>query len=169
MPPATKQTPAQRIAELEAECEQLKLDHALSRIEHYPNDIGLVYDLGKLRYERGEYDLAIEQFMISRKSARCEVMSRIALADCYEQQGKYKQAEDELETVLSIIPRLDKDRLTTAYSLARIMEKTGDNARALEYYKELYELEPRFRDVKEKIAMLEGGNAAEATPAEPAK
>ena len=107
--------------------------------------------------------------MISRKSARCEVMSRIALADCYEQQGKYKQAEDELETVLSIIPRLDKDRLTTAYSLARIMEKTGDNARALEYYKELYELEPRFRDVKEKIAMLEGGNAAEATPAEPAK
>ena len=168
-PPKDLADPAARIAELEAECEQLKLDHALSRIEHYPNDIGLVYDLGKLRYERGEYDLAIEQFMISRKSARCEVMSRIALADCYEQQGKYKQAEDELETVLSIIPRLDKDRLTTAYSLARIMEKTGDNARALEYYKEWYELEPRFRDVKEKIAMLEGGNAVEATPAEPAK
>lgn len=158
-PPKELADPAARIAELEEQRKQLQLEHALSRIEHYPNDIGLVYDLGKLRLERGEYDLAIEQFMLSRQSARCEVMSRIALAECYEKQGNYKAAVDELETVLSIIPRLDKDRLTTAYSLARIMEATGDNARALEYYKELYDLEPRFRDVKEKIEALEAGSA----------
>ncbi|MDR0931445.1 MAG: tetratricopeptide repeat protein [Victivallales bacterium] len=164
-PPKELADPAGRIAELTEMRKQLQLDHALSRIEHYPNDVGLIYDLGKLRLERGEYELAIEQFMISRQSARNEVISHIGLAECYEKQENYPAAIEELETVLSIIPRLDKDRLTTAYSLARIMEKIGDFAKALAYYKELYELEPRFRDVKAKIDMLESGNA-EATPPE---
>lgn len=157
-PPKTLANPAGRIAELQAEREQLRLDHANSRIEHYPNDIGLVFDLGKLRLKRGEYDLAIEQFMKSRKSARCEIISRMGLAECYEKQGKYQEAVSELETVLSVLPRLDKERLPTTYALARIMETIGNKERALSLYKDLYDLEPRFRDVTERIKSLEGSN-----------
>ena len=170
-PPKDLEDPAARIAELQAERDQLRLDHALSRIEHYPNDIGLVFDLGKLRLERGEYDLAIEQFMESRQSARCEIISRMALAECYEKQGRYDEAVSELETVLSVLPRLDKERLPTTYSLAQIMETTGNKERALALYKELHELEPRFRDVSARIKALEESKvpAAEAAGEETAK
>ena len=164
-PPKDLEDPAARIAELQAERDQLRLDHALSRIEHYPNDIGLVFDLGKLRLERGEYDLAIEQFMESRQSARCEIISRMALAECYEKQGRYDEAVSELETVLSVLPRLDKERLPTTYSLAQIMETTGNKERALALYKELHELEPRFRDVSARIKALEESKAPAADAA----
>ena len=166
-PPKELADPDARIAELEAEREQLKLDHALSRIEHYPSDIGLVYDLGLLRLERGEYDLAIEQFLNSRTAASSEVPSRMSLAECYEKKGEYDKAVDELETVLSILPRLDKDRLKTAYSLARIMETTGQPDRAMELYRGLLEMEPRFRDVASRLKALEGAATPAATAAAP--
>lgn len=171
-PPKDLADPDARIAELELEREQLKLDHALSRIAHYPNDIGLVFDLGRLRLERGEYDLAIEQFMTSRTSAASEVPSRLSLAECYEKMGNYPKAVDELETVLSILPRLDKDRLKTAYSLARIMEVTGKPDKAIELYRGLLEMEPRFRDAAARLKALEESgapSAAEAQPEQPAQ
>lgn len=161
-PPKDLADPDARIAELELDREQLKLDHALNRIAHYPNDIGLVYDLGRLRLERGECDLAIEQFMISRSSAANEVPSRLSLAECHEKKGDYQKAVDELETVLSILPRLDKDRLKTAYSLARIMEVTGKPDKAIELYHGLQETEPRFRDVAARLKALEGSQSASA-------
>lgn len=161
-PPKDLADPDARIAELELEREQLRLDHALNRIAHYPNDIGLVYDLGRLRLERGEYDLAIEQFMTSRTSAANEVPSRLSLAECHEKKGDYQKAVDELETVLSILPRLDKDRLKTAYSLARIMEVTGNPEKAIELYRGLLEMEPRFRDVAARLKALEDSRNAAA-------
>ena len=166
-PPKELADPDARIAELELEREQLKLDHVLSRIAHYPNDIGLVFDLGRLRLERGEYDLAIEQFMTSRTSAANEVPSRLSLAECYEKMGNYPKAVDELETVLSILPRLDKDRLKTAYSLARIMEVTGNPDKAIELYRGLLEMEPRFRDAAARLKALEESGAAPAAEAQP--
>ncbi len=165
-PPKDLENPAGRIAELQEEREQLRLSHCMNRIEHYPSDIGLTFDFGNLRMERGEYDLAIEQFMNSRLSPSHEVPSRLALADCYERQGKFKEAVDELETVLSILPRLDKDRLRTAYSLARIMETNGERDKAIEYYRGLVEMEPRFRDAAARLKALEEGEAVEAMEAE---
>ena len=166
-PPKDVTDPEARIAELTEQGRQLKLDHAQSRIEHYSSDIGLIYDLGMLRIERGEYDLAIEQLRKSRTSPSHEVPSRLALAECYVKQEKYKEAIEELETVLSIIPRLDKDRMRTTYFLATVLETTGENARALELYREVIKQEPRFRDAAARAKALEG--SGEAPAAKPAK
>lgn len=49
-----------------AQFNKLQIDELKLQVENYPTDLGLKYKLGKIMYERGEYNEAIEQFQLAQ-------------------------------------------------------------------------------------------------------
>ncbi len=49
-----------------AQYDKLQADELKLQVEHYPTDLSIKYKLGKLLFERGEYNDAIEQFQLAQ-------------------------------------------------------------------------------------------------------
>lgn len=65
-----------------AQYAKLHLDELKLQVENYPTDLGLKYKLGKIHFDRGEYQDSIEQFQIAQNDPklRREVLNLMAQA-----------------------------------------------------------------------------------------
>ncbi len=142
-------------AELEQSKQELIFSHARTRLEKYPNDPMLTYELGQVLFSRGEIEKALEMFNESVKTNRCEIISKTAIAGCLRRMNRLEEAAAQLENVLETLPKMDRERPSCAHALAQIREEMGDKPAALKLYREICSIEPRFRNAAVRVRELE--------------
>jgi tetratricopeptide (TPR) repeat protein len=85
-----------------------KIDEAINRLEpllvRNPNDIEILFQLGRLYYNGGEVDKAITQFRTALNLNPSYSNVRFSLGIAYEKQGKVDEALKEFEAVLDSNP-----------------------------------------------------------------
>ena len=141
-------------ATIQAERDQFELDDLMTRVERYPNDMHLRYELGSLYVKYEYYDEAIKHLQIAQKSPKDRLEALYLLAKCFIAKGQTDLGVMQLETVAEAIPTMTELKMKVIYELAACAEAAGDNEKAYNYYKDIYSNDVTFMDVEAKMMEL---------------
>jgi len=148
-----------RIAELKAsgdvssanqaenEMNQFVFDDLSARVQSYPNDLRLRFELGMQYFKYGYFDDAIGQFQLSQRSPKERVLSLYHLALCFSQKGQRDMAVMQLEAANEQLPIMDEMKKKVVFRLGVLAEESGDIEKAFGYYKDVYGADIGFEDI----------------------
>jgi len=117
------------------------------------------YNLGIAYKEMGLLDEAIAEFQLASKdeSRLLECCSMLGL--CFMEKGMPEIAIKWFEKGLKAAGRTEEEYHGLRYDLATAHEAAGEVERALELYKEIYKVNNKFRDVRERVRELQAATA----------
>ncbi len=109
------------------------------------------YHLGIAQKEIGNFAKAIREFeqALDGTGRFQEVLS--LLAGCYAEQGNLAQAAGVLKNGVNDPRCKEGFRFAILYDLAGIYDQLGEKEKSFPIYKEIYRVDPNFRDVAGKI------------------
>ena len=141
-------------AQMEGDRNQFVFDDLASRVERYPNDLHLRYELGKVYFENGYYDDALTHLQLAQKSPKDRLWALYYLAMCFLNQGQTDMAIMQLETARDAIPTMDDLKKKVVYQLGLCAESAGDLEKAYQYYKDVYSADVTFGDLNERMLKI---------------
>ena len=136
---------------MEADKNQFVFDDLASRVERYPNDLHLRFELGKLYFNYGYYDEALTHLQLAQKSPKDRLWALYYLAMCFLAQGQTDMGVMQLETARDAIPTMDDLKKRVVYQLGLSAEASGDLEKAYQYYKDVYSSDVGFEDLSERM------------------
>ena len=136
---------------LEGEKNQFVFDDLAARVERYPNDLHLRFELGKLYFTYGYYDDALTHLQLAQKSPKDRLWALYYLAMCFLSQGQNDMGVMQLETARDAIPTMDELKKKVVYQLGLCAEAAGDLQKAYQYYKDVYSADVGFEDLSERM------------------
>ncbi len=149
--PAAYSEPEKQIADFTAQRDAYILERAEDRVKKFPNDAQLAYELAEVLFKRDRIDDAIGCFQNARRNPQRRVSCMVYLGRCFSHNGRYDMAIEQFETALKEMERGDKSRLETIYYLANTLELAGEEDKAIERFKEIYQAQANFMDVAKRI------------------
>ena len=137
--------------QIEGEKNQFVFDDLAARVERYPNDLHLRYELGLQYYTYGYYDEALEHLQLAQKSPKDRLWALYYLAMCFLMKEQTDMAVMQLETARDQIPTMDELKKKIVYQLGLCAESAGDLEKAYQYYKDVYSTDVGFEDLSERM------------------
>ena len=137
--------------QLEGEKNQFVFDDLAQRVERYPNDLHLRFELGKQYFMYEYYDDALTHLQLAQKSPKDRLWALYYLAMCFLNQGQTDMAVMQLETARDALPTMDELKKNVVYQLGLCAESSGDLAKAYQYYKDVYSSDVGFQDLSERM------------------
>ena len=138
-------------SKLEAVRDAFAFEDLQGRVTRYPNDLQLRYEFGVLLKERDRINDAIQQFQFAQRSPQYRALSLYYIGICFAAKKQYDMAADQLEKALAEMTVMDDQKKATFYELGLVADARGDHAKALEYFKEIYQVDIGYRDVATHI------------------
>ena len=139
------------VADLEGQKNQFVFDDLAQRVERYPNDLNLRYELGVQYFTYEYYDEALEHLQLAQKSPKDRLWALYYLAMCFLKKGQTDMAVMQLETARDAIPTMDDLKKKVVYQLGLCAEESGDLEKAYQYYKDVYSTDVGFADLSERM------------------
>ena len=137
--------------EMENQKNQFVFDDLAQRVERYPNDLHLRYELGLQYYTYEYYDEALEHLQLAQRSPKDRLWALYYLAMCFLRKGQTDMAVMQLETARDAIPTMDDLKKKVVYQLGLCAEQAGDLEKAYQYYKDVYSTDVGFEDLSERM------------------
>ena len=136
---------------MEGEKNQFVFDDLAARVERYPNDLHLRFELGKQYFTYGYYDDALTHLQLAQKSPKDRLWALYYLAMCFLSQGQTDMGVMQLETARDAIPTMDELKKKVVYQLGLCAEAAGDLQKAYQYYKDVYSSDVGVEDLSERM------------------
>ncbi len=136
---------------MEGEKNQFVFDDLAARVERYPNDLHLRFELGKQYFTYGYYDDALTHLQLAQKSPKDRLWALYYLAMCFLAQDQVDMGVMQLETARDAIPTMDDLKKKVVYQLGLCAEASGDLEKAYQYYKDVYSSDVGFEDLSERM------------------
>ena len=160
-----------KIAELEAagdaaaaqdaklERDQYVFNDIAERVQRYPNDQHLRFQLGEQYWKYSDLDAsyldeALQQFQISQRSPKDRVSSLYLMALCFQKKGMLDMAVEQLTTALESLPSMDRQKMDVVYLLGEISEQEGKLDDASKYFKEIYRADVTYKDISDRVQRI---------------
>lgn len=138
---------AEGAANMETEMNQFVFDDLVSRVQRYPNDLKLRFELGLQYFKYDYFDDAIGQLQLAQRSPKERVESLYYLAMCFAKKGQRDMAVMQLETANEQLPIMDDLKKKIVFNLGDLAEQSGDIEKAFGYYKDVYGADIGFEDI----------------------
>ncbi len=145
---------AQGVADKTTERDQFEFDDISARVGRYPNDYHLRYELGMQYHKHGYYDEAIGQLQLAIKSPKDKVSALYHLGLCFRHKGLLDMAVSQLEQAIELLPSMNEEKMNIYYLMGEISEEEGNIDEAAKYFKEIYRVDVRFRDISTRIDQI---------------
>ncbi len=142
---------AEQMAKLQAEKKEFLLTECRSRVERYPNDLGLHFELGQLLYEAGRIGEAIAEFQKAQNNPHKRISALAYLGRCFGRRGMSDLAVRTFQNALKEKLTFDDEKKELIYDLGCALEKMGNREGAIEQFKLIYETDIGYRDVSAKV------------------
>ena len=136
---------------MEQDRNQFVFDDLARRVERYPNDLHLRFELGRQYFMYGYYDDALTHLQLAQKSPKDRLWALYYLAMCFLNQGQTDMAVMQLETARDALPTMDDLKKKVVYQLGLCAEAAGDLEKAYAYYKDVYSADVGFEDLSERM------------------
>ena len=136
---------------MEGEKNQFVFDDLAARVERYPNDLHLRFELGKQYFTYGYYDDALTHLQLAQKSPKDRLWALYYLAMCFLSQGQNDMGVMQLETARDALPTMDDLKKKVVYQLGLCAEAAGDLQKAYQYYKDVYSSDVGFEDLSDRM------------------
>jgi len=133
--------------QMKADRDQFVFDDLAARVERYPNDLHLRFELGVQYFTYGYYDEALEHLQLAQKSPKDRLWALYYLAMCFLAKEQTDMAVMQLETARDAIPTMDDLKKKVVYQLGLCAENAGDLEKAYQYYKDVYSTDVGFEDL----------------------
>jgi len=139
---------------VENEMNQFIFDDLVARVQSYPNDLRLRFELGMQYFNNEYYDDAIGQFQLSQRSPKERVLSLYHLALCFDKKGQRDMAVMQLESANEQLPLMDELKKKVVYRLGVLAEDAGDIEKAFGFYKDVYGADIGFEDIGARMEKI---------------
>ncbi|HEY8965075.1 MAG TPA: hypothetical protein VIM58_01445 [Candidatus Methylacidiphilales bacterium] len=129
----------------------LQLETAKRRVEKYPTEKKLHYELGKAYAELGQYREALPSLQTGKQepSVRTEAANLLGL--CQWKLGMFDMAEKGLAAVAAEIPVMNDVKKEVLYNLAGVLRDAGKKTEEIDVLKQVYEVDIGYRDVAARV------------------
>lgn len=151
---------AEKASQIKAERQAYQLEECKQRVEKYPTDLQIRFELGVLYYEAGKLSEAQPEFQKSLLNPHRKMQSMVYLAKCFAARGMNDMAAKRLLEALKEKLVFDEEKKDLVYTLGTIYEKMGKKDESIEQFKAIYEIDSAFRDVAKRVEdhYASGGN-----------
>lgn len=139
------------IQEFKRDRDELQLNFAQDQVSKYPNDPLLHYNLAELYFAAGRIDEAQHEFQFAQRAPNKRQASLNYLGMCFVSKGMYDIAADQFKKCISELPAMDNLKKEVLYNLGNALELAGKKEEALESFKQIYQVDFSYRDVKDKV------------------
>jgi tetratricopeptide (TPR) repeat protein len=152
----------QRAADMANELLKREMEVYAVRVERYPQDMRVKFELGSRYMRVSKWALAIPLFQQSRGDPRVKGESLINLGKCFYYDGKPALAIRQFEAAFPEVqfdekPEIYKDLF---YAAGRLYEKLKNIPAAEECYQKILEVDYGYRDTVKRLDELQGGAGA---------
>jgi tetratricopeptide (TPR) repeat protein len=148
---------AEQVAKLQGEKQQYQLEECKKRVERFPTDLQIRFEMGQLYFQAGKYTEAMAEFQKAQNNPHRRVASMNYLAQCFAQKKMYDLAARRFQEAMKEKPVFDDEKKELVYNLAGVLEKLGKKEEAFEQLKLIYEVDTGYKDVAERVEKYYGG------------
>lgn len=141
-----------------AQAEQLKAERATflladtqRRVEKYPTDLDIRFELARLYFEAGKIGEAIQEFQKAKNNPHRRVTAMVYLGQCFARRGMNDLAAKQLQEAIREKQAFDDEKKELIYQLGVVLEKMGKREEAIEQFKLIYEADIGYRDVAARV------------------
>lgn len=142
---------AEQAAKFRAEREAWQLAECKHRVERYPTDLLIRFELGELYFKAGQIGEAIQEFQKAQNNPARRVQAMGYLGECFARRGMNDMAARKLQEAIKEKPNFDDEKKELIYKLGSVLEKMGKAAEAIEQFKLIYEEDISYKDVAAKV------------------
>ena len=150
---------AEKSAKLQADKQAYQLEECRKRVERYPNDLQIRFELGKLYFQNGKIGEAIQEFQKSQANPNRRVQSLNYLGQCFAKRNMNDLAIRTFENAIKDKPVLDEEKKELVYNLACVLEKTGKRDEAIKQFEQIYAVDIGYKDVASKVDAFYAGQS----------
>lgn len=142
---------ADKQAELGEAKQTMQLEECRRRVEKYPTDMALRFELGVLYFNAGKIGEAIQEFQKAQTNPHKRIPAMSYLAQCFGKRKMYDLAARTLQNALKEKLVFDEEKKDLIYQLGVMLESMGKKEEAIEQFKQIYETDIGYRDVAAKV------------------
>lgn len=122
-----------------------------NRIKADPDNLKFHYQLGLIYKERGYFNRALKELQLSVNDIEMSVKSSHLIGLCFEEKNVLDIAARQLEKAAGSLSDVNDTKKSILYDLGRVYEKMHEDQKALDKYKEIYEVDISYKDISQKI------------------
>lgn len=127
-----------------------------ARVNENPTDPALRFSLGEALFHAGEYKEAIKHLQQATRNPHIRIKVLIMLGRTFDRMGMTDMAVNRFDEAKAELKTMDATKKEVLYELGIIFEKQGDKEKAIESFKQIYEVDYGYRDVAEKVESAYG-------------
>ena len=142
---------AEKAALLQAEKQAYQIAECLKRVERFPTDLQIRFEMGLLYFQAGKISEAIGEFQKAQNNPHRRIASMNYLAQCFAKRKMFDMAARRLQDAIKEKPVLDEEKKELIYNLGTVLESMGKKDEALEQFKVIYEVDINYRDIAAKV------------------
>ena len=151
-PDYTEQT-----AKLQAEKLDFQITECQKRVEKYPTDLSIRFEMGQFYFQTGKITEAIQEFQKAQGNPHKRLVAMGYLAQCYAQKKMFDMAARMLQNAIKEKPVFDEEKKDLVYNLGCVLESMGKKEEAIEQLKLIYEMDIGYKDVAKKVDAFYAG------------
>ena len=142
---------AERTAKLEADKQAFQLAECQKRVERFPTDLQIRFELGQLYFQAGKIGEAIQEFQRAQANPHRKIKAMNYLGQCYARRGMNELATRTFEGAIKEKLIFDDEKKELVYNLGCALEKMGKREEAKQQFETIYGTDSTYRDVAKKM------------------
>ncbi len=147
----------ERAAQLAAEKQTFQLNECQKRVERFPMDLGMRFELGVLFFQAGRVGEAIAEFQKAQNNPHKRLAAMSYLAQCFAKRKMFDLAAKTLQNAIKEKTVFDDEKKDLLYNLGCVLESMGKREEAVEQLKLIYEVDIAYKDVAAKVDAFYAG------------
>jgi tetratricopeptide (TPR) repeat protein len=148
---------AQTAARLQAEKASFQISDCQKRVEKFPTDLAIRFEMGTLYFQAGKISEAIQEFQKAQNNPHKRLAAMNYLAQCFARRRMFDLAAKTLQNAINEKQVFDDEKKELIYNLGSVLESMAKKEEAIEQFKQIYEVDAAFKDVSAKVEAYYAG------------
>ena len=142
---------AEQAAKIQAEKLDFQVTDCRKRVEKYPTDLAIRFEMGQLYLQTGKTNEAIAEFQKAQQNPHKRLAAMSCLAQCFAKKKQFDLAARTLQNAIKEKVVFDEEKKELVYNLGCVLESMGKKEEAIEQFKLIYEMDAGYKDVAKKV------------------
>ncbi len=142
---------AEQVAQIQTEKLAFQLEACQKRVEKFPTDLALRFEMGALYFQAGKIGEAIQELQKAQNSPHKRIAAMNLLAQCFAKRKMFDSAVRTLQNAIKEKTLFDEEKKDLIYNLGCVLESMSKKQEAHEQFIQIYEVDIGYKDVAAKV------------------
>jgi tetratricopeptide (TPR) repeat protein len=148
---------AEQVAKIKADKASFQITECQKRVENYPTDLAIRFEMGQLYFQAGKISEATAEFQKAQGNPHKRLAAMNYLAQCFARRKMFDLAADKLQDAIKEKTVFDDEKKDLIYNLGCVLETMGKKQEAFEQFKLIFKDDGGYKDVTAKVEAFYAG------------